>query len=122
MNSQIFLGLILTFVILNQTECSPKPTELGSSGTSERDSNPLLTPVNKLTTSPLVSSVSLPKTKAVDEAIKILSSNSNNNGNGESEDLEGASTIILGVPLGLGVGVGYGYPGFGYGGGLYGRR
>lgn len=76
------------------------PSEV-TSGTELADSNP----ANKHTSSPSVSSVSLPKTKAVDEAIKNLSSNNN----GESEDLEGANTIILGVPF-VGVG-GYGYPG-----------
>jgi hypothetical protein len=83
--------------------------------------HPMATP----TPTPALSSITIPKSKAVDSAIHTLKTGETNG------DLDGANTIFLGVPFGgyggfgypgFGYGGGYGYPGYGLGyGGLYGR-
>jgi len=72
--------------------------------------------------SPLVSSVSIPKSAEVDSAIHTLKTGEPANAaniDGQEKDLDSASSFIFAVPYGgLGFGGGFGYPGYygGYGG------
>lgn len=77
---------------------------------------PLSVVRNLRSTSPMSSSVVVPKTKEVDSAIHSLSKDSSSAPMDQAkEDLDGANTLI--VPVGIYGGFGgFGYPGLGYGG------